>query len=447
MPHTSGRKLVFAWGAGEDGQLGLEEAPIGEDDWSISIPTVVTALQGLSFDGHLDPQTLLAGSRHSLALDSSGALYTWGWNQKATLGLGHQGVVKVPTPVQALADKEIKQGCWGGWHGLAVTKEGDLYAWGGNENYQCLASEDESEKMYLLPRPVMSHIRTRQVAAGAMHSLVLTEGGEMWTWGQPLTTWMTTSDMNTYSKARVPQRIEGASGIVAIAAGAFHNLALTSTGRVLAWGHSDYGQLGLGSTTHFATPNTVDELDRSGVVALSAGGWHSAALTAGGIVYIWGRGEYGRLGLGDNWKDRLRPTELPLSERIVQIECGGTHSLARTVNGNLLSFGRPTLGRLGRSSATNPNIPLPVEFPPPGEGLRWSVEAVAAGGRHTLALARAVPVGASNDEPAPRWPGDDAGRLRVQIPKSVSDQPPPSPQPSPAAPAAASAEPSTANPT
>lgn len=45
--------------------------------------------------------------------------------------------------------------------------------------------------------------------------------------------------------------------IVSVAAGAFHNLALTAAGRVLAWGHSDYGQLGLGGTVHYATPRVV----------------------------------------------------------------------------------------------------------------------------------------------------------------------------------------------
>lgn len=34
-----GNPYVFAWGAGEDGQLGLEEAQVGEDDWNIGIPT------------------------------------------------------------------------------------------------------------------------------------------------------------------------------------------------------------------------------------------------------------------------------------------------------------------------------------------------------------------------------------------------------------------------
>ncbi len=41
---------------------------------------------------------------------------------------------------------------------------------------------------------------------------------------------------------------------------------------------------------------------------ISAGGWHSLALTAHGQVYVWGRGEYGRLGVGDRTgSSKLRP--------------------------------------------------------------------------------------------------------------------------------------------
>ena len=128
------------------------------------------------------------------------------------------------------------------------------------------------------------------------------------------------------------------------------------------------------------------------MTALSAGGWHSGVLTAGGLVYIWGRGEHGRLGLGDSWRDRLRPVELPLEARAAALSCGGTHTMVLTEHGELLSFGRQSFGRLGRGHGSNPNVPMPVELPPAPKGKQWRVEAVSAGGRHTLALARAVPL-------------------------------------------------------
>ncbi len=284
-----------------------------------------------------------------------------------------------------------------------MSDAGEGYAWGGNENLQTGATEAASD--YLpVPRRVLPALRVLQLSAGGMHSLALVAGGDVWCWGQALTSWGASGDTNEYAKQRQPVRVAGATNVVRIAAGAFHNLALTAAGHVLAWGNSDYGQLGLGSTTHVAEPHVVEELSKAGVTSLAAGGWHSAALTAGGVVFVWGRGEHGRLGLGEAWRDRLRPCELPLPQRVAHVSCGGTHSALLTEDGTLLTCGRPSFGRLGRATGPgagggpgsgNPNVPQPVELPPPprtpgGPRMRWWVDAVSAGGRHTLALARAV---------------------------------------------------------
>ena len=67
----------------------------------------------------------------------------------------------------------------------------------------------------------------------------------------------------------------------------------------------------------------------SQVADIACGGWHSAALTTHGEVYIWGRGEYGRLGIGDrSGSSKLRPQKVRGLEahKIVQVRlsvCGG----------------------------------------------------------------------------------------------------------------------------
>ena len=89
-------------------------------------------------------------------------------------------------------------------------------------------------------------------------------------------------------------------------------------------------------------------MSRAGVASVAAGGWHSAAITAGRVCYLWGRGEYGRLGMGNDCKDRPRPSELRISQRIVQAALGGTHTCLLDESGTVLSFGRNNHGRLGR---------------------------------------------------------------------------------------------------
>ena len=397
----AGQTRVFAWGAGEDGQLGLPDACTGSDEWHISLPEAVPSLSDLPI------ASLVSGSRQSMALSAEGGLLVWGWNEKQSLGLGPRPQVKVPARVEGLREVQVQQACWGGWHGLAVTTEGEAFAWcvqetsssralahapsssprGGNENLQTGATETPSQTEPL-PKRILPQVRVRCVAAGSMHSIALTDSGHVWAWGQPLTSWGQPDGSNCYVRQRGPVRVEGIDNVVQIAAGAFHNLALTASGHVLAWGNSDYGQLGLGSTTHVAAPHIIPELSRAGVISLSAGGWHSGAITAGGVVYMWGRGEHGRLGLGDDTRDRLRPVELQLRSRVQHLSLGGTHSVVVTEHGELLSCGRPSFGRLGRGG--NPNVLQPVEFPVAPQGCRWLCETASAGGRHTLAACRSV---------------------------------------------------------
>jgi hypothetical protein len=70
--------------------------------------------------------------------------------------------------------------------------------------------------------------------------------------------------------------VDAGSGIVQVAAGLDHGLAVTSSGTVYAWGSNVDGQLGDGTTTMQTVPVQVRAL--TGVVAVAAGYFHSMAL-------------------------------------------------------------------------------------------------------------------------------------------------------------------------
>ena len=112
-------------------------------------------------------------------------------------------------------------------------------------------------------------------------------------------------------------------------------------------------------------------------------------LSRDGEVFMFGRGEYGRLGLADRTgSSKLRPVRVKSvleGYRVVQVSCGGSHTLAVTHDGKAWSWGRGSFGRLG--TKTEKDAYAPVEVKLPGGPERWHVIAVAAGGRHSLCFA------------------------------------------------------------
>ena len=99
--------------------------------------------------------------------------------------------------------------------------------------------------------------------------------------------------------------------VAAIAAGAGHSLFVTETGALLTCGMGDYGQLGHGDRNARASPREVEALRGVKLAGVAAGAHHSIALAAGagGAVYAWGYGQSGQLGHGRPGNE-LAPREL-----------------------------------------------------------------------------------------------------------------------------------------
>src|SRR5205085_1017470 len=121
------------------------------------------------------------------------------------------------------------------------------------------------------------------IAAGLYHSLALKSDGTVWAWGRNIEGELgngTTTTTVPYG-SNTPVAVSGLHGVVAIAGGAYHSLALKSDGTVWTWGYNFYGVLGNGTTTTTSpsgstTPAAVSGL--SGVVAIAGGQVHSLAL-------------------------------------------------------------------------------------------------------------------------------------------------------------------------
>ena len=163
-----------------------------------------------------------------------------------------------------------------------------------------------------------------------------------------------------------------------MAAGWYHSLALKADGTVWAWGYNFYGQLGNDTNAGKSTPNPTPQqvLGLPAIIAIAAGESHSLALAADGTVWGWGWNYYGQLGTGTNNLNNSPnpPTQISGLSNVTAISAGGYHSLAMTSNGTVWAWGYNFYGQLGNSTNnSSPSANPPAAIPSMRYG--WRLEA------------------------------------------------------------------------
>jgi alpha-tubulin suppressor-like RCC1 family protein len=225
------------------------------------------------------------------------------------------------------------------------------------------------------------------VGEGFDFSAAVTRSGQLWTWGANDNSGDLCQGLTTSRTGIPPTRISGISNAVEVSGGQGHLLVLTSAGTVEACGRNNYGQLGDGKTTASAAPTQVVGLDGIHIDAISAGDLYSAALDSTGHVWEWGLNDFGQLGDGTTVNSDIPVEVKGLPGPVKEIFAGGSlkgngQTVALLDNGSVYAWGSDVWGQLGNEQ-TEFDSPTPVRVDLPS-GVTFTQ--VATGGTASYAL-------------------------------------------------------------
>jgi alpha-tubulin suppressor-like RCC1 family protein len=295
---------VMSWGYNGFGQLGNNSTTYS------SVPVITASLTGV--------KAVAAGAYHSLALKSDDTLWSWGSNSAGQLGVdaavspGGYSVVPVQVNGAGITFSNISSIAANAYHSLARAN-GLVWAWGFNGTGQ-LGIDPQTTGALASPSVVagLPAGGIDGIASGGAFNYALSrnDGGTVWAWGNNEngqlgnnSTVASYTPVQVYKKdPTVPAGINPLTGVIQVAAGVQHGLALLSNGEVWAWGYNLFWQLGNGSGADSPVAVQVvmdssNNIPLTGVTEIRAFGSSSMA-KVGKSWYVWGDNAYGQLGVG-----------------------------------------------------------------------------------------------------------------------------------------------------
>eukprot|EP01134_Creolimax_fragrantissima_P005162 CFRG5162T1 len=289
-------------------------------------------------------------------------LYTWGPNSYGQLGLGHTDDVFTPQEVKECSNDDIILLTGGGGHTCVVKSDGNIEVCGWNNRGQ-LGLGHTNDIDHLLPSCAsMVGVKWKDIACGWAHTIGLTESGHLYSWG-----------CNRYGQLGLGDACQGEnastrtsrSSIAPQLSSIPQKIHFPSTSAHIKTVHSSEN-----SSSHTTTILRDEKLDHKysahesegmskyasaecyditdPVVSISAGLRHVCVCTRKGLVYVWGSGRQGQLGLGEGVTQLSTPTNviLPNDGRVICVAAGQYHTLVLTLDGRLYGFGSNKHGQI-----------------------------------------------------------------------------------------------------
>ena len=329
-------------------------------------------------------------------------IYSWGKNKNGELGIGTSVNAYIPTPITSLNTKNIISIEPGGRNTLLIKEDGNIYLCGSNI-FGLLALNNETQNNTLLQKTFKKinffeeeEKKIKSISIAEFHCLALDIKGNIYGWGGNLFNKL--GEKNKFVNGK-PEYIKNITKIKSISCGDYHSCALSEDGVLYTWGGGgesyNQGQCGHGNLKDIDKPKKVEYFIKNNIKIkkVSCGGYHTVVISENNEdVYSFGKGIFGQLGYGIS-ENTSKPKKVIFEPKqnskyeksekinIIDIKCGGEHSLFLSSNNNLYACGHGYLGQLGFGNDKNINKPLIVK-----SLTNKKIIEIAAGWSHSMVL-------------------------------------------------------------
>ncbi|XP_014245638.2 serine/threonine-protein kinase Nek8-like isoform X2 [Cimex lectularius] len=264
--------LVYTWGEGKRGQLGLEGSP----DW-IDEPKLVECLVSKSI--HI----IAAGNGFSVFVSDSGMILTCGDGSFGTLGHGDWETQECPKLIEKLLNVDIVHVSSGESHVVILTRDGELYTWGMLPSGNNICSPGLIE----IPNKAVP----KSVVAGPDAIAMITNSGSLFVCGNNTYNKLGLDLilLNYESKVRKVEKLTHVKAlkkwfVIGVSIGRNHSVVLTKDGYVITMGSNLEAQLGHNQKS----PSIVSSVTDRVVTMVTCGPTYTIIGTEENAIYFWG---------------------------------------------------------------------------------------------------------------------------------------------------------------
>lgn len=305
----SNNNKVFTWGLNNYGQLGINspEAKTG----------IVEITNNFNFVSGDVIKKVVASKDNISILTNGGRLFMWGRNSNGQIGDRTYATKYKPLELtdeflleigEYIIDVEI-----GDLNAAVITSTGKVFVWGNNDYGQIgdntLVSKARPVNIDVYFTDLASNDKIKSLSIGKDHIVALSENGEVFAWGNNNYGQLALTSSNEYKK--VPTKITSmlSGTIKEVYAGSEFSVVVATNNKVYTFGNNSNGQLGVdSSTTQTNTPQEIN-INNQVVKDISLNHNHVLLLTNSSDLYLWGANSYGQLGNGTT-TNLYQPTKL-----------------------------------------------------------------------------------------------------------------------------------------